>query len=261
MKLKNVHLEFVSFTLFLIIGYSNFFKVFAHKLSLKKNMSDMVTYAEESRIRNDKIVNGYIRINTVKYNRIPDDIISICFKYFNQMQEVFNYYNPKYYMVANDHLTVTQIHERNGLNYATIYGSIAIPSCSSSIHKWTFRVEPKGRYECIGIGIDETKCIRKNGGSLYGKHGQSKVYGVFEDGEKVEWDTDDRNWDNALKFKERITMELDLNNRTLSYMMGSDLKQVAFKDITVDEDIIYCMAVCIGYKGSVVELLSYTSSE
>ena len=56
-------------------------------------------------------------------------------------------------------------------------------------------------------------------------------------------------------------MTLDLSNCTLSYKINEKEKFIAFKDITVNSDIEYCLAVYIGMKGDCVELVSCTLSE
>ena len=70
------------------------------------------------------------------------------------------------------------------------------------------------------MGIDEVKHIRKDYGIFNSQHGKSKLYAIWSDGEKIQWnDIANSRWkkDRNLMFKEGdiVIMELDLQNLIL----------------------------------------------
>ena len=120
----------------------------------------------------------------------------------------------------------------------------------------------------LGIDIDDTRYIRKDYGNFDYRHGESKLYGLFNNGDLIRWNDGNYTrgvigWELKFKSGDRLTMELDLINepKTLSYFVNNRSKQLAFDNIVVDKYIKYCMAMCCYHERNCVELLSYTSSD
>ena len=215
--------------------------------------------------KNDMLCTGYARDHNVSNKHVPDDVINLCLKFYQDLKEKFEHYNPAIYKLSNND---TRVEKMNHSDCSTVYGSLGIISSSPSIHQWTFKMTiPHRSCTGIGLGIDETKHIRKDKGYFDYYHGKSKLYGIWSDGELVEWNCDDymlKRDDFNLRRGDIVMMELDLysNPKTLSYKVNDNEKQIIFNNVSIGEDIKYCMAVCMWSTGSYqpeVELLSYSS--
>ena len=74
-------------------------------------MSDSLSFEEECKIRNDKIVNGYIRTHVYRNDNAPKDVIDLVLKYYHVLPERFDINNvdTKNIMISNNGLTATKI--------------------------------------------------------------------------------------------------------------------------------------------------------
>ena len=222
-------------------------------------MTEVLPIETVNKIRDEKIVYGFVRTNFINiHNHIPKEIINLCLLFYHiVIREIFKHYNPDVYQLSSDALTLTNC--RIGFNYSTCYGSQCIPSLDDhSIYLWKFEI--LNRSSWIAIGIDETKYLRKKKGQFNEKIGDSKYYALWNDGDTNRWDNASiiRAEENAPEFdaNDVVSMILDLSNRTLSYQKNDDEKYIAFTDITVGDEIIYCMGIYIWNNGDCVELVS-----
>ena len=204
-------------------------------------------YSSISLRRDDKILNGYIRIHyTVDINTIPLEIINLCYKYYHILVDLFKHYNTRHYKLSNEGLTVTRT-SASWQGNSSVYGDIAIPSLSETIHQWTFKIHLTTQHHTrvVGIGIDEAKYVRKIDGGFRDKTGESKLYYKwFYSGQVITMELDLKSTVKRLSFESRLAY-----NRDTSLQFHVDIGQ----------DITYCMAVfCKGYN-DVIELVSYNS--
>ena len=124
-------------------------------------MSDVVPYHKECKIRDEKIIDGYLRGLELRQmgTNLPKDIINLLLKYYHYVTDSFNHYNPDFYSLSNENMIATKIVR---FGEVTIYGSISIPSCALTKHQWKFKIHKAHYGNSIAIGIDETKHIRKD---------------------------------------------------------------------------------------------------
>ena len=220
----------------------------AHSFMHRSN-ANFIVYIDE------RILNAIAKTCIDKH--VPLDVINLCIRYYD-LEEKFKHYNIQDYSIKDYDLTAF----KSKYDRSCVYGQICIPSCSRSKHKWVFKIH--SCYYRVGFGIDETKYIRKYWGDFNHKHGQSKLYGVWNNGAKVQWDITNTIKDSELRFKEgdTVEMELDLLNeiKTLSYTVNFGGKVSVFWPVHVDVDTVYSMISCCYYHGDKIQLVSYTSS-
>ena len=226
-------------------------------------MSDALTVDQVYKIRDEKIVDGYIRTNFTNSNtHFPKEIINLCFKFYHiVIRETFKHYNPNDYQLSNNDMTVSFVDK--GGNASICYGSLCIPSLDSFIYSWKFKILQRTSHICIGIG--ETKYVRKYDGHFNDGNYETKYYALWHDGDKNRWDHAGiiTKEDSTPTFTQNDSccMTLDLSNRTLSYQINDGEKYVAFKNVTTGHDIEYCMGVYIWANKDCIELLSCKKSQ
>ena len=222
-------------------------------------MSAGLSIKEFNRIRDEKTVYGYIRNSFMsKSHHIPIDIINLCLAFYHiVIREIFQHYNPANYQLSNDDMTLTNC-SQTWTTYSVCYGSQSIPSLQDQcIYSWKFKILHQRDY--IAIGIDETKYLRKHNGHFNREVGASKSYALWNDQRLNRWDYDEliTAYDAPiLNANDIVCMTLNLTNRTLSFQKNNDKKYIPFENISVGEDIEYCMGVFILAKGDSVEMLS-----
>ena len=71
-------------------------------------MSEVQTLEEYHKIRDEKIIDGYLRNNFVEQNNhIPKDIMHLLLMFYHaSRKETFKYFNPMIYQLSNDNMTV-----------------------------------------------------------------------------------------------------------------------------------------------------------
>ena len=214
-------------------------------------MSEIVRFASKYEIEDLIIVTGYIR---GQYSDIPKDIIDLCVKYYHEIKDRFEHYASHHFALSDDKMKILCQARRQ-----SIYGYLCIPSCSLSKHEWTFKVSCE--YDGVGIGIDETEYLRRDGGNFTFGHGTTKLYGIWSSGETVQWDQPGIGDCYGTEFwsGSTIKMELDLfsESKTLSFTVDNNKKVIAFTNIATAVDITYCMIACCASKEDTIELLSY----
>ena len=91
--------------------------------------------------RDDKIVNGYVRNNSDKYNdmTVPEDIVNLCLGFYHiSIDERFEHYNAKKYRLYNDNMCVTGCPDTGFIGVC--YGAECISSSIPSVYEWTFKL-------------------------------------------------------------------------------------------------------------------------
>lgn len=215
--------------------------------------------SDESKRRSDKIVHGFVRNNVSDVScQFPVDIINLVLLFYHIVfKDTFKNYDPAVYQVSNDDKTLTNTSHR----LAVCYGAEIISSTAGGIYQWTFKII-EGR-SAMAIGIDETSYIRKAAdvGAFDCKAGKSKCYALWHDWDTTEWDhtgyikaKDDSP---RLKTNDIVVMKLDLESHTMSLTVNND-KQTIFKNITIGDDINYCIGVYMGGHSDSIELLDST---
>ena len=212
------------------------------------------SFEKANRTRIAKLVAGYIRIYCwyQSPDHIPDDIIDLFAKFYEDIKnDKFSNYNDDNYKLSNNDLTLTNISK--SYEISTVYGQIHIPSTSETKHEWRFRIHQMSYDKGISLGIDETKSVRKEQGSL-DSTSNSSTYCINLD--KWEWGI----WSKSMvKDGTIITMKLDLSAKTLSFAKKNKTPFNILEDIAIGEDIVYCMAACCTFLGDKIELISYGS--
>ena len=201
-------------------------------------------------------MNGYIRNIDITHCIIANDVINLCIEYYHEKREKFKHFNSENYKLSNGDMTICKT--GGWMSTSTVYGTICIDSSLSMMHKWILKIKHMDKYSgAIGIGIDETKYFRKDYGSFDYECRKTKLYGIWNDGTRV---NSNGVWDN-IKYKtgDIIIMELDLldENKTISFAKNNDVKKIAFEKVLIGENITYCMTVCCLEPGDAIELLSY----
>ena len=221
---------------------------------------------DPTRIRDNKIVEGYIRKKYLsKSSNIPKDIIDLLYLFYHiVIPETFKHYNSSKYRLESDDMILTRIGTRNRGSDSVVYGSQCISSMNEEIHRWTFKIIKKTLWWYIVFGIDETKHTRKEYGGFDTRSKKSKSYALWSNAYKCEHGDmyDFKKADNAPRFdtNDTVNMILDLSSKSVSYQVNHGDMFLAFEDIAVGQDIEYCMGVCIGGADDCVELLSYIIS-
>lgn len=213
------------------------------------------------KVRDRKILDGYVReISLQIQNTVSEDIINILLQYFFLIFESFMYYNDKHYKLSDSCMTITK-----SMNFAhsTVYGNINIPSHLKLNHKWTFKIHEMAYPDSIGIAIDEISRIRRNAGtpSSSDKHGKSKLYGIWSDGELTRWNTSHEiiGYD-TFKQGDTVIIKLNLIKGRISMRVNNGIERVKFSFIKMNKNISYCLGVCCLHEGDCVELKSYSYS-
>ena len=139
--------------------------------------------------------------------------------------------------------------------WSTVYGNVKIPSLNKRMYKWRFKIIDRTGW--MAVGIDETKYVRKDRGGFEDHEGESKIYVLWHNGEKLDWETDVDDVDNLLSYDTGDTVEMTLNlmKQTLCFSINNNEAIKAFENITIGQDITYCMAVCTSACASSIQLM------
>ncbi len=209
-----------------------------------------------SRKRLQKIVDGYIRYNIyeTEENEYEEMLSRIIIEYL-MLKEYFKYCNAEKIRIDENKMKITRLKPGSYKTMSTCYGAIQIPSMDKSVHHWKFIVHGDDKY--VAIGIDDTQHLRFDCGLQEGA--KSKQYGLWSDGNKS------GHFQNSLeksslsgyKVGEVVEMILDLKKYIISYRFDGGKENVVFPKVTIGEDIIYSMAVCLFIENDCIELLEY----
>ena len=189
------------------------------------------------------------------YFTIPTLVIHWILLYFH-INEKFKVYNKQKYKLHDNDMAITKIDVTSD---STCYGTVKISSLNQSIHEWLFEITAMKNGEYIAIGIDETQYSRKDVGSINYEMYDTKIYALWNDGERRTCANVNLADVESLKFCEgdKVSMILNLFDQTLSYSINDGELYVTHKDIVVSQDITYCMAACIQNVDSTLTLLKY----
>ena len=212
-------------------------------------MSEVLT------LKDEKIIYGYVRLNSSQNKCLPKDIMQMCYLYCKCNVELFNSYynylsrgksNHKNYEISDDYLIV----ENSAANLSPCYGRHRISIKDSyNLYTWIFRIKHISGQIAIGIAKVSGKVFTyyKIHYSLRNDGNTSRANSTKEITEK-----------SALSYKENdtVSMTLDLKNGTLTYTVNNGPEYIAFSDITTEGKIDYCMGVTLNGIGDSLELLS-----
>ena len=213
-----------------------------------------------SKLKLDCLVQGYLRQEIFdddikdKANYSYEESLSNIIVEYLLLREYFNKCNPEHIILSDDKLTIRAKKEyAHGIN--TCYGTIKIPSTNESIHHWIFKIIQTDNF--IAIGIDETNYTRTDK-SFFDFTTNSKVYGIWSDGDVTRWDKGHRSG-KSVKFGDNDTVEmiLDLKNKSISIRVNEQDKRIVVDDVTTGDEIEYCMAVALKFDQTSVRLLNY----
>ena len=223
-------------------------------------MSEGTTIEQINKIKTEKIVYGYVRINFIPRDSIqihvPKDIINLVFMFYYIMKkETFKHVNVDNYEISNNGRKVTR---KKGLSDSVCYGSECVSSLDSSIYKWHLKIIE--RRHMMAIGMDETRYIRRLNGHPNTHIDESKMYCLWHDGDRNNCDHPQgllKREYNAPRFNKDdiVNMILDLSTRTLSYQINNGKEYIASTNIAVGDDIEYSIFVFMYVAGDCIELL------
>lgn len=208
--------------------------------------------AQDRRANDEKAVQGFVRNAWSNTNDgIPPEIVNLIFVFFHVIfMDSFKHFNHNNYEVSMNDRRVTK--QRY---YASVcYGLEVIPSTNGGIYHWKFKIK---RQDWMAIGIDEAKYIRKDGGDFSTNKRETKLYCLYSDADGRKWDQDIYTKNGSLfEFEDHDTvmMILNLADKTLSYQINDREQKALFTDISIGDDIDYCLAVYISGGGDSIEL-------
>ena len=204
------------------------------------------------------LVDGYIR--SVVYDntghREYEEMLSRLIVEYSSLMDYFEHYNAEKIRVNEARDTITKL---TG-DLASCYGVVKIPSLEKGIHRWTFKVREQSAF--TGIGIDETKYLRKDQGFFANMYWQqiSIMHGLWSDGQisSATLGVYNRNRYKSVMYEKGdvVEMTLDLKARTLEFLVN-EKGSVVLADISTGEDIEYAMVVCLYETQDCIQLLSY----
>ena len=210
-------------------------------------MSD-VRLEQEHKLRNEKIVKGYVR--RVHHTLIPIDIINLCIMFYHvEMDEIDpNYLSPYHLIKKRGILKHNHRHIGSKMKQST---SLFRRCVSNGKHEWKFKLINNG---WIIIGICRRFKSHYSPNDTFTKYGNGYGYDISNGAYEP------RTWSSvaidAMRCKKNdiIEMCLDLNNLTLSFAVNGNNKGVAFKGI---ESAEYKAAIHTYCGRESVQLLEY----
>ena len=200
-------------------------------------MSDVLTYEQECKIRNDKITNGYIRTQIVTEHTIPTAIIDLCLKYYHILPEAFDINKThKDIEISNDKLTASK--KIDDEFYPNTYGTTGIDSNKGGRYQWRIKVEREliSGDIMVGIGTNPSKNeTYRNIDYAYQTHGGKT------------WKSGSATSVNyagvAIDPGKELIIDVDFKSKQISYIADEENQGVIFKDIVIGP--IYYFAVAL----------------
>ena len=180
-------------------------------------------------------------------NNYEENLSNIIVEYL-LLKEYFAQHNPKNITLSDDKLTI----RTSGPILNTSYGGIKIPSTKETKHHWIFKIIKTGSF--MGIGIDETKYARIDK-SFFDHSADSKIYGFCSDGDVTHW-RKGHYGKGSPQYRNGDTVEmiLDLKNKCIYIRVNEQEKILVVDDVTIGDDIEYCMAVSLKFYQNSVKL-------
>ena len=210
--------------------------------------------------RHQLAVSSYIRrINKKCDAVIPTDIIDLIFLF---------YYLESFLLKAGKLCTINK--QQNIVEYKkpsniyefkrnTCYGSLEMPSKTSSDIEYRFRLKIKHKTNCIGIGIDDAQCKSINDNYTLPPFGHvpTKFYSYISNGGALyAWDQNGgKPFGIGYKKGDIVTMVYN-PYKSLLLFQTNNKKQDKLKNIYGEQGFSYRLAIYMGYEGhQIVELL------
>ena len=200
-------------------------------------------------------VNGYIKnlqkllANNNPYHNIPSLVIYWCLLFYGQ--ESFDPNNIDYQNELCDNNTLITRGD-NGYDSAFMLKIV-----DTGIHKWRFKIIKMhpSKYSLI-VGVWKTKYPIKKSSEIIDPDGAGKFYGWYiNENSLTRGDIDDYNeYGSASNEGDTITMILDLDQFTLSYMRNDTELGVAVRDI---EETSYKVGVSIYKQDDSIQFIEY----
>eukprot|EP01084_Bolivina_argentea_P120909 214336_1 len=206
------------------------------------------------------LVFGYVRkaeLIWIKNNIIPDLVRYICLWY---------YYIPAYFECLGPKISYRKDSEKMeifknpiGATVSSSYAAPIIPSFNNpTIYEWKIKVVKMRPYS-ISIGIDDAKCLSLDG-PFTGRNKTTSNYGLIGATGELQCLVGDRINGYAKRVITDgtiVTMILNLNAKTLQYMINGVDCGIAYKDIRCKPELEYRMAVRM-FSNTSVRLVSFT---
>ena len=217
--------------------------------------------ATQREINLRKAVFAYIRqhstnIKFINNMTIPQPIINMIFEYYFIKEDRFSGYDPMYFDVTDDGKVANLL---KGLEWRTVYGTEWIKSTNEMVVIWTIKLI-KLPIQNINLGVTTTTnkdyggtdeignfCRNKNSpcyalwGCSCGTMSNNVYDGSYSRENSSGW------W--GVREGNLIKIVLDLKKREISFWVNNENLGVAFKDITVNKDTNYILAVSMLNKG------------
>eukprot|EP01084_Bolivina_argentea_P216894 368363_1 len=201
--------------------------------------------------------------NNPYYYHIPKGLLSICASYYS-IYEHFEIISP-FLWTSHDKLTVSDLSVSKYWNNHC-YGHEAITLKDNCIARWYIKIV-KINFN-IFIGISSGKHIVHNHSMngyfvwksddyVYGFFGKTAI-AIHKEGTNA---SVSRNYGRSLQSDDILCMELDLNSRTVKYMLNGNDLDVAFDHIVIDKYMKYKLVICLGHCKDAITLLKFECDE
>lgn len=200
--------------------------------------------------RTKHLVNGYIReMDSILKQIIPDPIIHFILSFY-YLGDYFAKFDTKYWKITDKNTTIEKL-KRGGWSIPSCFGNMIIRSEQGGIYQWIFKLLKTNT--CMDFGIS-SNCNMDQAFSVcddssnycarYAAHKVSKDKQVYWPGFHY-------------KTGDKLTMELNLDQKSLSFYVNEKFIGIAWDNIDVGPDINYRMAVFFLHNACSVKLLSF----
>ena len=132
-------------------------------------MSDVLTFEQQCKIHDNKVVFGFVRNNIPANIDIPDDIINICMQYYYVERDQFDPDNLGLFHELNGD-TITHIDRRHKWSTSVLKNIV-----SNGKYNWKFRIISKG---AIMIGICKIKDSNSVKDQFFADHDRGYGYAM-----------------------------------------------------------------------------------
>ena len=210
------------------------------KVVTAKSMSVVLTFEQQCKIHDEKVVYGYTRNNVPSYIDIPVDIINICIQYYYIFRDQFDSDNLG---IAHDLTgnTIKHREEEHEKWSTTVLKNVI----SNGKYCWKFKIIETG---AILIGICKTKYSNSVKDKVFAEHDRGYGCMVTHSFKYPGYALIDI----TAKANHVVSMCLDLTTSTLSYSLNDQDEIIAFQNIDKTE---YKAAVYSFWKNCCVQLL------
>ena len=213
-------------------------------------MSDVLSFEQECKILNEKIVNGFVRTHVMTNNHIPNEIIDLCFKYYHDLPERFNIIKcHKGIILSNDGLTATR-QSTTYYDYPIVYGTVGINSKDRCKYQWTLTITKRVSDSLIGISTkDKTDKIENL--QLFEKNYPNYSYQTCSD-RKWKLGKHKSGYGTPMDSGQQIIMIVDFKLKQISFISNGKDLGIAYDDIKIGP--IYYLAVSLHVNGECITI-------